>query len=94
MAQTIRQTDILGRWGGEEFLIIAPFTGAGGAMRLGQKVVETIQAHTFCKGITITVSAGVSGFKGNESEKELFVRADRALYRAKELGKNRVEKNI
>lgn len=92
--QSIRKIDIFGRWGGEEFLLIAPTTNIDGATQLTQKIIDIVASEKFHNDITITISAGIAQYQFGESEKELFIRADEALYKAKNSGKNRVEINI
>ena len=87
----IRATDILGRWGGEEFLIILPETDVVKAEQLAEKLRVEIENHTFVEIGKKTSSFGVSEFKiDDESSKEIVKRADNALYEAKNLGRNRV----
>ncbi len=87
--------DLLGRTGGEEFAILLPETGLAGATRVAERirlaVEEAIVAHDG-KEFRITLSLGVSLYhEGETSLEEALKRADRALYRAKENGRNRVE---
>jgi diguanylate cyclase (GGDEF)-like protein len=93
LASTIRQQDLLGRWGGEEFLLILPDTDAQG----GAKIAESIRHQISCLLIkheqamlNITVSVGVSEMALQEKFDDCFVRADQALFRAKAAGKNQV----
>ena len=91
---TIRSSDICGRFGGEEFLILLPNTKLSGAMKLAERIRENIQNHKFVfndKKITITVSIGITSASKNDSVFSLIERADEALYEAKNKGRNRVE---
>jgi two-component system, cell cycle response regulator len=86
-----RDGDVIGRWGGEEFIIIGPRTDVEGAMRLADRVREAIAQLPFDLGdrsIEITVSAGCAA--GIETASALVDRADKALYRSKAEGRNRV----
>ena len=98
MQNGLRKIDIAGRLGGEEFAVILPGADvpAAGlfAERLRKKVAGTPMAHKD-KVIPLTVSIGVTAMKiSDASADDALVRADRALYRAKECGRNRVEVEI
>lgn len=89
LRQNIRATDILGRWGGEEFLIILPQTDILEAQQLAEKLRVAISNHNFSKIGKKTCSFGVSEFKDDdETSKNIVKRADNALYEAKNLGRN------
>ncbi|MFA6197209.1 MAG: diguanylate cyclase [Sulfurimonas sp.] len=91
LKQDVRSTDILGRWGGEEFLIILPQTEVPHAVLLGEKLRVAVESHIFATVEKITCSFGVSQFKAeDESAKEVVKRADNGLYEAKNSGRNRV----
>ena len=87
--QNIRKTDIFGRWGGEEFIIILPFTDLENALILAEKLRKKIEEHDF-DGINITISFGVTELKIDDNADTLINRADEALYKAKNKGRNRV----
>ena len=87
----IRGVDYLARWGGEEFMIILPETGMERAEALAQRIKEEIENYKFKKTVKVTVSFGVAQFKKDDSENTLIKRADDALYKAKNKGRNRVE---
>lgn len=86
-----RETDTIGRWGGEEFLIILPHTGIKDARQYAEKIRESVDTHVFPVVKHITSSFGVSEFKNGDTVDALVSRADEALYRAKSMGRNRVE---
>jgi diguanylate cyclase (GGDEF)-like protein len=87
---SLRLEDIVGRYGGEEFMVILPHIDAEGAFALAEKIRQNIQSAE-CKGPTpFTLSAGAAERQDESEEESLFRRADRALYRAKHLGRNRV----
>jgi diguanylate cyclase (GGDEF)-like protein len=96
MAQFIRPTDYVVRYGGEEFVIVLPSTGQQGALitaerlrlALSQTTVEIDDQHRLPP---VTVSIGAATLCGPEDAQALLVRADQALYRAKQGGRNRVE---
>ena len=86
-----RQTDEVGRWGGEEFLVVCRDTDLAGARALAQKLRERIAAQDF-KGVgRRTASFGVAQLADGEDVEGLVARADVALYRAKRAGRDRVE---
>lgn len=87
----LRRGDELARWGGEEFLVIAPDTDEEAARKLADRLRETIEGKDFDSGGKISASFGVSEFRLRDSATTLVKRADTALYRAKTRGKNRVE---
>jgi diguanylate cyclase (GGDEF)-like protein len=87
----IREEDTLIRWGGEEFIIVAPNTDDKQASTLAEKLRRTIEEHSFGIAQNITASFGVTHIEPNESEEATIHRADTALYRAKENGRNCVE---
>ena len=86
----IRKGDILGRWGGEEFLIILPHTNLSQALILSEKLRQSIDKHTFETIGRKTASFGVSTFEKDMSVEQVIDSADISLYQAKELGRNRV----
>jgi diguanylate cyclase (GGDEF)-like protein len=91
LSKNIRSSDTLGRWGGEEFLIICPFTNLDEIKILANKIKEILESSNFCTKQSHTASFGVAEFDLNEDLEQLLTRADKALYKAKINGKNRVE---
>jgi diguanylate cyclase (GGDEF)-like protein len=87
----LRKTDFFIRWGGEEFVILAPETNIKGALILGEKVRKLISENIYVELERVTVSVGVSEYKKELIYKEFFDKADRALYIAKNSGKNNVK---
>ncbi|MGE4473283.1 MAG: diguanylate cyclase [Sulfuricurvum sp.] len=93
LQSTIRETDILGRWGGEEFLILLPHTDIFEAEKLAEKLRQSVEGYSFDTVGRKTCSFGVSVFNLEEDDcKETLKRADKALYSAKNSGRNRVER--
>lgn len=86
-----RKTDVIGRWGGEEFLILLPKTDLHSAKQIAMKLRKRIEITDFAYLGQRTVSCGVVTLHYNESLLEIIERADAALYLAKEYGRNRVE---
>lgn len=91
LKNNIRTEDILGRWGGEEFLILAPGSDLNAATSLAEKLRQSVANHSFKTIGHKTSSFGVSSFYWGDDQKSMVSRADEALYRAKENGRNRVE---
>lgn len=87
---TIRESDNVGRWGGEEFLIFCPVTELEGAVSLAEKLRVNIEATEFADAGHKTASFGVARVKPGDTVKSLISRADNALYAAKTSGKNKV----
>ncbi|MFO7809426.1 GGDEF domain-containing protein [Guyparkeria sp.] len=87
----LRGSDSFARWGGEEFLILLPHTDHDGAIRVAEDIRQAVQAHAFSHGETMTISLGVATAHTKDDDIELVRRADNRLYRAKALGRNRVE---
>jgi len=84
-----RESDSVGRWGGEEFLIISPHIDQEGLHVQAEYLRNTIEKHKFSIGYK-TVSLGLAAVKENEAVHTLIKRADEALYKAKKSGRNRV----
>ena len=91
LLDSLRITDSIGRWGGEEFLILLPMTSLQDAIAITQKLRDTIQNNHFTHIGQKTASFGVATLNDNETLKNIIGRTDEALYLAKDLGKNRVE---
>ncbi|MGH3146839.1 MAG: GGDEF domain-containing protein, partial [Rubrobacter sp.] len=87
----LRSGDHLGRWGGEEFVILATGAPVESAWHLAERVRTTIEGHAFGPEARLSASFGVAMYRQGESASMLVKRSDVALYRAKTRGKNRVE---
>jgi diguanylate cyclase len=91
LVKSIRETDFLARYGGEEFVMLLPGTKQEETLRLVNKLrqqVENCGFHYHGESVKITISCGVSSFNENDTLNQVFERADKALYRAKENGRN------
>jgi diguanylate cyclase (GGDEF)-like protein len=95
----IRKEDVLARYGGEEFVVVARETGLAGARALGERIRRAVERsrcawHGHDLGLTVsigvTVSIGLAEYVPGRSDRELLEVADRALYLAKQAGRNRV----
>ncbi|TBV04464.1 GGDEF domain-containing protein [Stutzerimonas kirkiae] len=94
LQKRLRKTDFIARFGGEEFALLLPETTTGDAANLLDTLRKGISACPFhFKGerVQITLSAGFSDFQEGDTPDKVFERADGALYRAKEIGRDRVE---
>ncbi|NOR57945.1 MAG: transporter substrate-binding domain-containing protein [Sulfurimonas sp.] len=92
LRETIRITDVVGRWGGEEFVVICENTNLDNAYIAAEHIRESIQNTTHDKVGKKSVSIGVAEFKLDDTLSSIFKKADEALYEAKHSGKNRVVK--
>jgi len=97
IAGCVRRTDIAIRYGGEEFMLILPETDANLLTAIGEKIRQAVSATPINLGaarisLPLTISVGIAAFHADtDSGETLIARADAALYRAKEGGRNRVE---
>jgi len=91
LTRNARETDIVGRWGGEEFLIICPETNLTVVSTLAERYRSEIERHDFTQVGQVTSSFGVAAWQEGYDVQNLVQHADEALYRAKESGRNRVE---
>jgi len=92
--ETLRTADICARFGGEEFVIVLQNTNIAGALKLAERIRQKIQKHIFtCKNtdLSITISLGVTSVGMTDSYYSLIERVDKALYLAKNKGRNLVE---
>lgn len=94
LSKRLRKTDFIARFGGEEFVLLLPET----PLEAGQRLLDSLRAgvescpfHFKGARIEVTLSAGIASFAAQETAEQVFERADRALYRAKEGGRNRIE---
>jgi diguanylate cyclase (GGDEF)-like protein len=91
--RTLRGIDLVGRWGGEEFLAVLPETDGPLALETAERVRDAVAGHTFPAGggSHVTCSIGVATYPSDGADRaELVAAADRALYAAKRLGRNQV----
>jgi diguanylate cyclase (GGDEF)-like protein len=88
IANMLRESDLLCRIGGEEFVIITPHTSKLDAYKLAEKIRKTVAKSKHI--LPITMSFGVTEYRDCEDKDSMFKRADQALYEAKESGRNRV----
>lgn len=91
MRQTLRETDKPIRWGGEEFLLLLPYNDEESALQVAERIHAALGEYRHPRAGNITMSMGVATHRQGEDVKTLVERADRALYRAKDKGRNRTE---
>jgi diguanylate cyclase (GGDEF)-like protein len=90
---TVNATDhklSFGRYGGEEFIAVLPYSGIQGAELCADRIREGIATHAFVEDFRVTVSVGVAEYQLGETVPQLLTRADQALYQAKRDGRNLV----
>ena len=93
MSTRLRSTDFIARFGGEEFVVLLPETPTDEARKVLDSLREHVSGlpfHFSGEPVSITFSAGLTGFQDDDTEESVFDRADRALYQAKDEGRNRV----
>jgi diguanylate cyclase (GGDEF)-like protein/PAS domain S-box-containing protein len=87
----IRKSDLAARYGGEEFLVICPDTNLDGALQLAEKLRALIESTEFNDVGCVTISLGATEYHDGDTPDTMLKRVDKALYNAKESGRNRVE---
>jgi diguanylate cyclase (GGDEF)-like protein len=90
LSSCVRDSDTVARWGGEEFALIAPMTTEEGAARLAEKLRSIMAATHLGPKEAVTASFGVAEMRPDDTVETLLQRADAALYRAKQSGRNQV----
>ncbi|MNP53756.1 Response regulator PleD [compost metagenome] len=94
LRKRLRGTDFIARFGGEEFVLLMPSTAPASGLKLLETLRASIEAcpfHFRGEPVTVTLSMGLAAFKPGEHSDLVLKRADQALYRAKNAGRNRVE---
>ncbi|HQN65814.1 MAG TPA: GGDEF domain-containing protein [Methylophilus sp.] len=94
IANELRQGDIIARFGGEEFLIMLPMTDIQAAQHLVERLRQSIENQKFMfegQVISVTASFGVTSLAPNDNAERMIERADKALFQAKNAGRNRIE---
>jgi diguanylate cyclase (GGDEF)-like protein len=85
---SFRSSDIVSRWGGEEFIVFLSNTGLDSAAHMAERLKNNIESKEYYKGLHITVSQGVSSLSAANTYESLLKKADDMLYRAKNSGRN------
>jgi diguanylate cyclase (GGDEF)-like protein len=96
LRETLRESDVAGRWGGEEFLLLLPGADLGGAIQLAERVRLGLAARRIpsAPDLRVTASFGVAEYSGEYNSEQLVATADSALYEAKRAGKDRVVRAV
>lgn len=94
LKDSLRANDVLGRWGGEEFLVICPSTNINEAEKVAEKLRKAAEKTLFSPVQNITASFGVSQRLPSDTRETLIGRADKAMYSSKRQGKNRVSTSL
>ena len=89
MTKSVRDTDFIGRYGGEEFIVIYPKTNLKDAIATSDRIRKAVEEYCFEEDVRITISGGVYQYHGEELV-EFINKADEKLYKAKKLGKNKI----
>lgn len=92
--QSVRSSDVVARWGGEEFALLLPDTDLEGSQTLAENLRKNIAAGRHGPDEPLSASFGVTVYSEGDSLETLLARADEALYRAKDEGRNRVSVNV
>ncbi len=95
--EAVRDTDVVFRYGGEEFVVLLNKIDSGNAQKVAEKVRAEIESHHLTNKkavLKVTASLGFSCFKEGDSETTVFERADKALYQGKQSGRNQVVMNL
>ncbi|MCK5201219.1 MAG: GGDEF domain-containing protein, partial [Spirochaetales bacterium] len=88
--KTLRSTDIISRWGGEEFLVLCPEIKLDRARALAVKLCSAVENHRVTVGVAITISVGLCEFGREKNLEDLIKKVDEKLYDAKHQGRNTV----
>jgi len=90
LKKSVRETDVVGRWGGEEFIIILPHTEEKQGMAVAEHLRKKVEEYPFDLAVPVTISVGVGMYQPTDTVHECISRIDTALYEAKNSGRNRV----
>lgn len=91
LQENLRDSDLVSRWGGEEFVIILPNTTREQASSIAEDLRAAVEERRFHGGISLTCSFGVTAYRKEDTVDSIFARIDKALYRAKEFERNNVQ---
>jgi len=89
LLKQFRKSDVVCRFGGEEFFVLLPETGLEKAKKITSRLKEKIKTDKFLKKYKLTVSGGLTTYKKGDNKKRIKERADKALYKAKNTGRDR-----
>jgi diguanylate cyclase (GGDEF)-like protein len=91
LSSSTRSTDYLGRWGGDELVLLLTDTNLTGAANLAEKLRQRVDEHQFPHCKHLTISLGASLYRDGDTSVSLVERADASMYRSKRNGRNRIE---
>lgn len=92
LKNNIRETDLIGRWGGEEFIILCRGASLSDTYNIAEKLKKKVSKYSFIEGYSLTCSFGVATYSLGDLTEDIFRHADLALYQSKSEGRNRVTK--
>lgn len=90
LKENVRKYDVVARFGGEEFFVMLPNTKLNRAIKIAERLRKAVLLNTALKRCRVTISAGISEYKQKDNFERIAQRADKALYKAKREGRNRV----
>lgn len=88
--ESVRDTDAIARWGGEEFLILCPETNTEGTTEIAERICQNLEVSEFPNDLKITASIGVTSYQSEDTLDSLLNRVDQALYHSKKNGRNQI----
>jgi diguanylate cyclase (GGDEF)-like protein len=91
LQRQIREANPLARWGGEEYIVLAPETALPDAQAVAERIRKAVEEHAFPSVGQVTISLGIAAYRAGDTSTDLIGRAEGAVHRAKEKGRNRVE---
>jgi len=91
LTKQLRKYDIIARFGGEEFFIVYPNTSISKAKKVGERLRKAVENDKFMKKYNSTFSGGITEYKKGDTKSKMKERVDKALYQAKEAGRNRIK---
>jgi len=94
LRQTLRRSDTICRYGGEEFLVVLPDTTADEATVLATRLFTAVQVRGEEMGLPVTISIGLTNYRAGDSVESILQRADHALYASKDYGRNRFSVDV
>ncbi len=94
LSSNARENDILARWGGEEFLLLAPGRQGDQVTQFAERLRSRVSELRVVRDVAFTISLGIATYRDNDTMDTLLARADKALYQAKSNGRNRVESDV
>jgi len=91
MSANLRKSDIVARWGGDEFILLLPDSDLNKSVEISESIRQAIENKMFSKAISVTCSFGVTSMNDKSTFETMIREADDLMYKSKKLGKNRIE---